>query len=78
MKPPKTDWKKLEGGQDKIEGGREITKSKKKGVKGGKIEKSFLVPYTTHIELPKAEKKFFWFTITLKIKVFYIHNFNRF
>ena len=59
MKPPKTDWKKLEGGQDKIEGGREITKLKKKGVKGGKIEKSFLVPYTTHIGLPKSEKKVF-------------------
>ena len=48
MKPPKTDWKKLEGGQEKIEGGqgkieggREITKLKKKGVKGGQNRKIF-------------------------------------
>ena len=55
----------LQGGREMLEGGREITKLQKKGSKGVKIEKSFLVSYTTHIGLPKSEKKFFWFTITL-------------
>ena len=56
----------LEGGREMLDGGREITKLQKKGSKGVKIEKSFLVSYTTHIGLPKSKKKFFKFTITLQ------------
>ena len=62
----------LEGGREMLQGGREMlqegrknTKLQKKGLKGVKIEKCFLSPYTTHIGLPKSEKKFFRFTITL-------------
>ena len=49
----------LEGGRQMLEGGREITELQKKGSKGVKIEKSFLVPYTAHMGLPKSEKKVF-------------------
>ena len=58
----------VQGGREMFEGGREITKLQKMGLKGVKIGKSFLVPYTTHIGLPKSEKKFFKFTITLMYK----------
>ena len=45
----------LQGGREKLEGGWEITKLRKKG---GQNRKIFLVPYTTHIGLPKSEKSF--------------------
>ena len=56
----------VRGRSGNVTGRSEKHKIAKKGLKGVKIEKSFLVPYTTHIGLPKSEKKFFWFTITLK------------
>ena len=61
----------LQGGREMLQGGRKNTKLQKKGLKGVKIEKSFLVPYTTHIGLPKSEKKVFQvynhFKVSLKV-----------
>ena len=51
--------KMSEEGREMLEGGQEITKLQKKGSKGVKIEKSFLVPYTTHIGHLNQKKKVF-------------------
>ena len=44
-------WEKLEGGREKLEGCWEISKLRKNGLKGVKIEKSFKVPYTTQLHI---------------------------